>query len=249
MLNAQKAKQTRSALLKVSGLFIEEQEEEQSGMLPTELPVYKANLEREEAMRAKLLPLVEERARQLSVYTSQLKRRYTELQRAWESSLPKRERERDARLERKQLQPGAAGAAAAAAASGGRDRGAMGGQSSRRDRSFGSFDVVRSEEEMNAVIAQLAAEEKRERSDTWIATQCARDTPMILEPTKALMVRFECRNGLIEDPIAEEKERKRKSVWTDREKKIFFDKWIIYPKLFRRIKSFLKWKTVADCVR
>lgn len=30
------------------------------------------------------------------------------------------------------------------------------------------------------------------------------------------MVRFENRNGLIEDPVAEEKERKRKCVWTDR---------------------------------
>eukprot|EP00966_Prymnesium_polylepis_P236788 5476401-Prymnesium_polylepis.1 len=60
---------------------------------------------------------------------------------------------------------------------------------------------------MNAVIAALAAEEKREKSDLWIANQCAKDTPMILEPTRSLMVRFETRNGLIEDPKGEETRR------------------------------------------
>ena len=41
---------------------------------------------------------------------------------------------------------------------GGRELSALGGSSSRRSSSFGGFDVVRSEEEMNAVIAQVRLE-------------------------------------------------------------------------------------------
>ena len=112
------------------------------------------------------------------------------------------------------------------------NEGASGGRSTgRRGRELGSFDVVRSEEEMNAVLAQLAAEEKRERSDLWIANQCAKDTPMILEPTRSLLARFETRSCLIEDANADEKERKKRCVWTDAEKKIFADKWMVYPKV------------------
>lgn len=200
VINAQKAEQAHAALLSVSGLSAEAQAELKEGVLPTDLPCFKANLEREAVLRPKLLPIVEARIRQVELYASQLRLKYTSMQRSWEAALPRKERERDSRLQRK-LHPGfltddavSSSGAAITSANGGNSSSSTGGApgrlnsralgSSRRDRSFGSFDVVRSEEEMNAVIAQLAAEEKRERSDTWIATQCARDTPMILEPVR-----------------------------------------------------------------
>ncbi|KAL1528092.1 hypothetical protein AB1Y20_009457 [Prymnesium parvum] len=256
VLNAQKAEQARSALLSISGLPPEAQQERAQGTMPNELPCYRANLEREERLREKLLPFVLQRARELATNSSQLRRKYLELQRVWEGSLARRERDRDNRIARrleaqkdKVDDPKAAGTESTGggrASSRSAGAGALG--SSRRDRSIGSFDVVRSEEEMNAVLAQLAAEEKRERSDLWIANQCAKDTPMILEPTRSLLVSFETRNGLIEDVVGEEKERRKRCVWTEHEKKTFVDKWMVYPKNFRKIKSFLEWKSLADCV-
>ena len=47
----------------------------------------------ETELRAKLLPFVQQRARQLAQNAATLRLKYTELQRAWETSLPRRERE------------------------------------------------------------------------------------------------------------------------------------------------------------
>ncbi|KAL3933957.1 MAG: hypothetical protein SGPRY_000052 [Prymnesium sp.] len=256
ILNAQKAEQARAVFLEMSGQAAEDQEELGRAILLDELECYRTNLNRETQMRGKLLPIVQQRAREIAFNTSQLRHKYLELQRVWDASLSRRERDRDNRLARKleahkekgEEQRAAAVEGSAGGRASSRSAGAGAFGSSRRDRSIGSFDVVRSEEEMNAVLAQLAAEEKREKSDLWIATQCARDTPMILEPMRSLLVRFETRNGFVEDAVGEERERKKRCVWTEREKKIFVDKWMGYPKNFRKIKSFLEWKSVSDCV-
>ena len=99
---------------------------------------------------------------------------------------------------------------------------------------------------MNAVIAQLAAAEKREAE---VVKSCISPTPMILEPfTDRDLPRFENRAHLVEDVKAEEKKRLNSLNWTPAERDAFKEKYIQYPKNFRKIKTFLDFKSYGDCV-
>jgi hypothetical protein len=124
-------------------------------VFPSELPVYAANLAQREVVGAKLLPAVRRRLQEMDSNKAQLRGRFYQLHRAWEAATARRERECEKRKQSKY------------ASSSRDDDAAAGGRLTGRNRSIGSFDVVRSEEEMNAVLAQLAEQEKKERNDDW----------------------------------------------------------------------------------
>ncbi|KAJ7975088.1 Nuclear receptor corepressor 1 [Quillaja saponaria] len=71
---------------------------------------------------------------------------------------------------------------------------------------------------------------------------------MILDRNEKKVSRFISNNGLVEDPLAFEKERAMINPWTLDEKEIFLNKLAAYGKDFRKIASFLDHKTTADCV-
>eukprot|EP00980_Cylindrotheca_fusiformis_P021490 scaffold8353_cov138-Cylindrotheca_fusiformis.AAC.21 len=52
----------------------------------------------------------------------------------------------------------------------------------------------------------------------------------------------------IDDPIAEEQQAASSNIWTDMEKCIFLDRFLQFPKDFRRIATFLRNKTTKDCI-
>jgi hypothetical protein len=52
----------------------------------------------------------------------------------------------------------------------------------------------------------------------------------------------------IDDPVAEEQKAASSNIWTDMEKCIFLDRFLQFPKDFRRIATFLRNKTTKDCV-
>jgi hypothetical protein len=52
----------------------------------------------------------------------------------------------------------------------------------------------------------------------------------------------------VDDPFLEAEEETMSNVWTDMEKCIFLDRFLQFPKDFRRIASFLRNKTTRDCV-
>ncbi|XP_020518724.1 uncharacterized protein LOC18427375 isoform X2 [Amborella trichopoda] len=60
--------------------------------------------------------------------------------------------------------------------------------------------------------------------------------------------RFVSWNGLVEDPIAVEKERATINPWTAKEKEVFMEMLAMFGKDFSKIASFLEHKTTADCV-
>ncbi|EDV20184.1 uncharacterized protein TRIADDRAFT_61318 [Trichoplax adhaerens] len=62
------------------------------------------------------------------------------------------------------------------------------------------------------------------------------------------MVKFVNNNGLITDIKAFELQRKIQSIWTEEEKKLFVEKFALYPKDFFTIASFFYNKSVQDCV-
>ncbi|KAL1343612.1 hypothetical protein AAHE18_09G239800 [Arachis hypogaea] len=60
--------------------------------------------------------------------------------------------------------------------------------------------------------------------------------------------KFISSNGLVEDPLAIEKEKALINPWTSEEREIFLEKFAVFGKDFRKIASFLDHKTTADCV-
>lgn len=71
---------------------------------------------------------------------------------------------------------------------------------------------------------------------------------LILDKKEMIVSRFISSNGLVEDPLAVEKERALINPWTPEEKEIFMDKLATFGKDFWKIASFLDHKTTADCV-
>ncbi|KAL2334302.1 hypothetical protein Fmac_015515 [Flemingia macrophylla] len=71
---------------------------------------------------------------------------------------------------------------------------------------------------------------------------------LILDRRDKMFSMFTSNNGLVEDPLAVEKERSMINPWTYEERKIFLEKFAAFGKDFRKISSFLDHKTTADCV-
>ncbi len=73
--------------------------------------------------------------------------------------------------------------------------------------------------------------------------------PPILAPPEERRRKFTDNNGLIQDPLKEYNERKFLDTWTDSEKEIFKEKYLLHPKNFGQIAQALERKTVPDCVQ
>lgn len=71
---------------------------------------------------------------------------------------------------------------------------------------------------------------------------------MTLDDRGRRFTRILTNNGLVEDPVAVEKERKMINPWTSEEKELFWAKFAIFSKNFGKVASFLEHKTVADCI-
>ncbi|XP_019430275.1 PREDICTED: uncharacterized protein LOC109337705 isoform X2 [Lupinus angustifolius] len=71
---------------------------------------------------------------------------------------------------------------------------------------------------------------------------------LILDQKEKMVSKFISRNGLVEDPLAIEKERAMINPWTSEETYIFQEKFANFGKDFRKIATFLDHKTTADCV-
>ncbi|XP_004496320.1 uncharacterized protein [Cicer arietinum] len=71
---------------------------------------------------------------------------------------------------------------------------------------------------------------------------------LILDEKEKMVSKFISSNGLVEDPLAIEKERAMINPWTSEEREIFLEKFAAFGKDFCKIASFLDHKTTADCV-
>ena len=73
--------------------------------------------------------------------------------------------------------------------------------------------------------------------------------PPLLLPPEERKRKFTNNNGLILDPLREYSERKFVNTWTDPEREIFKEKFLLHPKNFGLIAQSLERKTVSDCVQ
>jgi hypothetical protein len=71
---------------------------------------------------------------------------------------------------------------------------------------------------------------------------------MLLEPLAKALPRFASRSHQVDDAKLEEKRRNALVVWTAAERKTFAERWVQYPKNFRKLATYFEFKTVGDCV-
>ncbi|MCO5605867.1 hypothetical protein L7F22_060051 [Adiantum nelumboides] len=82
-----------------------------------------------------------------------------------------------------------------------------------------------------------------------IAREYVKMPPMTVGQKERAIHRFDTKNGLVEDPVAAEQERKATNPWSHEEKRIFLEKYSLLGKNLRKIASYLEHKSVADCVQ
>ena len=73
--------------------------------------------------------------------------------------------------------------------------------------------------------------------------------PLMLIDQKQSMLFFRNNNSLIEDPMELHKKMKMINIWTECEKELFREKYLLTPKKFGVVSSFLERKSVGDCVQ
>lgn len=71
--------------------------------------------------------------------------------------------------------------------------------------------------------------------------------PMVLDESERAR-RFLNENNLVADPVAAERERKMRHTWSNEEKRIFIKKYLLYPKQFHKIATFLENRSTADVI-
>lgn len=97
--------------------------------------------------------------------------------------------------------------------------------------------------EMIKYTSQLLSESKHD-----IHRSTLKMPALILDQKEKMNSMFLSSNGLVEDPLAIEKERAMINPWTSEEKEVFLEKFAAFGKDFRKISTFLDHKTTADCV-
>ena len=103
---------------------------------------------------------------------------------------------------------------------------------------------IRSDAELEEIMDGLQEQELEDKKMRSYAV-----IPPILLDSRHKKHYYINRNGFIEDPMSEYKERQMLNIWTDQEKDIFKEKYLLHPKNFALIASFLERKSVPECVQ
>eukprot|EP00899_Mesostigma_viride_P001404 jgi/Mesvir1/11264/Mv01065-RA.3 len=212
---------------------------------PSELPSYHANRATHDRLAPTILRVIKARREQVVEKELTLALQYRQLRETYKARMAER---------------GGAGAAAGGSAGRGAPGGrGVGGSSSRRGgsrmpvmpgpplgRSSSRLSrvfsgSVRSDYEEAQVLNYL---QEAERLKTLV-----RIPPMILDEREKAARAFPSRNGLVEDPVADYEAAKLVRPWSEAERRIFVDKFLIYNKNFRKIARHLEGRTTQDCVR
>jgi hypothetical protein len=123
---------------------------------------------------------------------------------------------------------------------------ASSGRSTRRTAAM-LGDAVRSDLEMEQIIASLGVEELTDPNH--LALRNLANIPdMISVSHGEVNYVFDDTNNLVDNPIEFFDNSKGIDVWTDEEKEIFLEQFAANPKQFGIIASFLPAKTAAQCV-
>jgi len=100
--------------------------------------------------------------------------------------------------------------------------------------------IVRSEQELEECIEHLAQVEYLKK--------LIKIPDMLTEAEKRTVI-FPSRNGLRTDPVADLERDRVVRPWTAEETEVFIEKYLEYPKDFRKISTFLEHRDTGDCVQ
>lgn len=214
---------------------------------PSDLPEYHQTIATHEKIRCSVLKEIKTRRKELREKEERLIWVYKKLHDGWKKQVEKMEKKRqkkEMKLRKKEILSGEPQS---------QRRPALRTTPARMQVGFGSpvlgrglrGDAVRSEVELEAVIAQLREEESRDPNSKYLKT-VAKIPPMMLPEHREPI--FIDKNGLVEDPMAAERERKLMNPWNDEEKAIFLKKFVAYPKNFTKIATYLPTKSTADVI-
>jgi Myb-like DNA-binding domain len=119
------------------------------------------------------------------------------------------------------------------------------GRTTRRTAAF--TDTVRSDLEMEQVIASLGVDDLTDPS--YLSSRNSAVIPDMIAVTEGEVdYLFDDTNHLIEDPEEYYGPHTGIDDWTEEEKRIFIDKFAMYPKQFGLIADHIPHKTAAQCV-
>lgn len=136
----------------------------------------------------------------------------------------------------------------------------VGGGSRSRSRSAQALsgDVVRSEEELNQVLLSLIEAERENPATRWMSTLAVIPPMIAAEPTALQSATFTDDNTctttahLVMPTVEQMTEDGRawSCVWREEDERVFVEKYLLYPKNFSKIASFLPAdKHRGDCVQ
>ena len=76
----------------------------------------------------------------------------------------------------------------------------------------------------------------------------SRDQPMILSDIERESTAFYSENGYVQDPLAEHNQYRNRLVWTQEETQIFLERYLLHPREFKKIASYLPSKSIKEVI-
>ncbi|XP_078490360.1 nuclear receptor corepressor 1-like [Ciona intestinalis] len=202
---------------------------------PCDTKVYQQNLKKNEEMRPKLLKFFKHRSKLQNIRERYICARYDQLMQQWnnkaeriENSVKKKAKDAKTREYFEKLFP---------------EIRKQREQQERVDRVGTRGDSCRSDADFAQIVDGLSEQENQLNH----MRQLAVVPPMLLDRDEQ-RVRFISTNGFIREPFKDFKESQQLDSWAEQEKIIFKEKFVLHPKNFNLIASFIEKKSVADCI-
>nr|XP_026692214.1 nuclear receptor corepressor 2 isoform X2 [Ciona intestinalis] len=202
---------------------------------PCDTKVYQQNLKKNEEMRPKLLKFFKHRSKLQNIRERYICARYDQLMQQWnnkaeriENNVKKKAKDAKTREYFEKLFP---------------EIRKQREQQERVDRVGTRGDSCRSDADFAQIVDGLSEQENQLNH----MRQLAVVPPMLLDRDEQ-RVRFISTNGFIREPFKDFKESQQLDSWAEQEKIIFKEKFVLHPKNFNLIASFIEKKSVADCI-
>ncbi|KAK9768815.1 DNA-binding protein snt1 [Basidiobolus ranarum] len=199
-------------------------------------PFYSENIEAHKKIRSLMFTHLQLKANSLEQKETNLRQEYKEHLDDWRIRIIKLDKSREKRRNKKYMEDELLTS----------NTHGISARSQRRG-GFYNADAVRSEAELMEIIQYLESEDLRNPDVRSIRT-AATIPAMILDPYKKELTKYDNRNNLVEDPYNYYHCDKSVDKWTKEERDIFIKKYLLYPKQFGKIASFLKNKDPKQCV-
>lgn len=216
-------------------------------MSPDQVPGYQEFLERHVAQRSRVAAHIKTRVGASTARMLSLVDEYRARNKAWKASISETvaERRPTRSSSNPDMVPESAGIPLTSAGRSTRANGtapAPGG-------GIAALGAIRSEAEFDEVMASIDQKEKADPNTRYLRTMCVIPPMELGIDAQYAGFRYINSNGVIEDLVAEEREQKYANPWSAEEKEVFMQKFLLHPKNFHKIATYLPDKETKDVVQ